>query len=177
VVVIPRSASGVTAEAELGLIIGETCKDVPERGAASVVAGVTPVLDFTAEDAIRQNPRYIPWAKGFDDFFAFGPAMHVLTPTVWTRLPAMRVTTVHNGVPIASDQISNMKMSPAQLVQHFSAGRTLEAGAVICCGTPGAVRVSDGDTVEARITNLGILKVSIRSHTWQHQNNKGPSNE
>lgn len=162
VVVIPKTAAGATAEAELGLVVGRTCKDVSEDEAASVVAGFTALLDFTAEESIRQNPRYIPWAKGFDDFFAFGPSVKVATPELWARLPATTISTVHNGRLIAEDEVKNMLASPQRLIEYFSTGRTLEAGSVICCGTPGAVRVSKGDTVEARVSGIDDLQVHIR---------------
>src|SRR5699024_7663064 len=72
---LPPQSERVTAEAELGLVIGVECKNVGRDEWRSVVAGVTTVLDMTAEDIIRENPRYIPWAKGFDTFCSVGPQL------------------------------------------------------------------------------------------------------
>jgi hypothetical protein len=38
-----------------------------------VVAGFTTVLDMTAEDILRRNPRFLTRSKSFDTFFSFGP--------------------------------------------------------------------------------------------------------
>ena len=75
---LPEQSQRVTAEAELGLVIGREAKNVSEVEASSVVAGFTTILDITADDVLRKNPRYLTRAKSFDTFFSFGP--HLLTP-------------------------------------------------------------------------------------------------
>jgi 2-keto-4-pentenoate hydratase/2-oxohepta-3-ene-1,7-dioic acid hydratase in catechol pathway len=60
----------VTGEAELGLIIGREAKNVSEEEAPSLVAGLTTILDVTAEDILRKDPRYLTRAKSFDTFLA-----------------------------------------------------------------------------------------------------------
>ncbi len=69
---LPGQSGWVTAEAELAVIVGRVAKDVPEREVPSVVAGFTTVLDMTAEDILRKNPRYLTRANGFDTFFSVG---------------------------------------------------------------------------------------------------------
>jgi 2-keto-4-pentenoate hydratase/2-oxohepta-3-ene-1,7-dioic acid hydratase in catechol pathway len=59
----------VTAGAQLAVIICREAKDVPEEDAPSVVAGFMTVLDMTAGDILRRNPRYLIRAKCFDTFF------------------------------------------------------------------------------------------------------------
>ena len=51
-IVIPSESKRVTAEAELGLIIGKRCKHVREDDVASVIFGYVPILDMTAEDIL-----------------------------------------------------------------------------------------------------------------------------
>ena len=70
---LPEQSKRVTAEAELGLIIGREAKNVSEEEVPSVVAGLTTILDMTAEDILQKNPRYLTRAKSFDTFFSFGP--------------------------------------------------------------------------------------------------------
>jgi 2-keto-4-pentenoate hydratase/2-oxohepta-3-ene-1,7-dioic acid hydratase in catechol pathway len=74
-IVLPDQSERVPAEAELTLVIGREAKNVPEEDAPSVVAGFTTVLDTTAEDILRRNPRYLTRAKSFDTFFSFGPEL------------------------------------------------------------------------------------------------------
>jgi 2-keto-4-pentenoate hydratase/2-oxohepta-3-ene-1,7-dioic acid hydratase in catechol pathway len=154
---LPPQSKRVTAEAELGLIIGAKCRSVARDDWRSVVAGVTTVLDMTAEDVIRENPRYIPWAKGFDTFCSIGPVLVTLDELDDDALASVRITTVRNGEKIASATPSDMKYDLAYLVEYFTAGRTLEPGTVICTGTPGAAVINAGDTLQAVVEHVGTL--------------------
>lgn len=158
-ILLPGQSQRVTAEAELGVIIGTTCRDVPPEDAPSVIFGYTTVLDMTAEDAIRVNPRHIPWAKAFDTFCSLGP--WVVTPDEIPDLSAVRTSTVVNGETIASNQVSAMMYDPYWLVGYFSGGMVLEAGSVIATGTPGAGVIKDGDVVEALVHGVGHLRNTV----------------
>ncbi|MFE5797080.1 fumarylacetoacetate hydrolase family protein [Streptomyces sp. NPDC056503] len=160
-ILLPRQSDRVTAEAELGVVIGRDCKDVSPEDAPSVVFGFTTVLDMTAEDAIRVNPRYIPWAKGFDTFCSLGP--WVVTPDEIPDLSSVRISTIVGGRTIASNQVSAMMRDPYWQVAHFSGGMTLEAGSVIATGTPGAGVIRDGDVVEAVVEGVGHLRNTARA--------------
>ena len=159
---LPAQSKRVTAEAELGLIIGAACKNVSRNNWRSVVAGVTAVLDMTAEDVIRENPRYIPWAKGFDTFCSVGPLLVTLDELSDDALESVRIATVRNGETIASATPSDMKYDLGYLVEYFTAGRTLKPGTVICTGTPGAAVISPGDTVQAVVEHVGTLTHPVR---------------
>jgi 2-keto-4-pentenoate hydratase/2-oxohepta-3-ene-1,7-dioic acid hydratase in catechol pathway len=161
---LPAQSTRVTAEAELGLIIGTSCKNVSRENWRSVVAGATAVLDMTAEDVIRENPRYIPWAKGFDTFCSVGPVLVTLDELSDDRLQSIRITTVRNGETIATATPSDMKYDLGYLVEYFTAGRTLKPGTVICTGTPGAAVINAGDTVQAVVECVGTLTHPVR---WQ----------
>ncbi len=113
----------MTAEAELGVIIGRTAKNVSEEEAPSVVAGFTAVLDMTAEDVLRKNPRYLTRAKSFDTFFSFGP--HLVTPDEVGDLGDLEVATVVNGAVRRENVVSNMTFSPYELVAFHSRVITL----------------------------------------------------
>lgn len=159
---LPTQSKRVTAEAELGLVISRTCKNVTRDDWRSVVAGVIAVLDLTAEDVIRENPRYIPWAKGFDTFCSLGPVLVSLDEFSDDALDAIGITTVRNGEKIASATPAEMKYDLGYLVEYFSAGRTLRPGTVICTGTPGAAVISPGDVVQAVVEHVGTLTHPVR---------------
>jgi 2-keto-4-pentenoate hydratase/2-oxohepta-3-ene-1,7-dioic acid hydratase in catechol pathway len=159
-VVLPAQSERVTAEAELAVIIGREAKDVPEEEAPSVVAGFTTVLDMTAEDILRRNPRYLTRAKSFDTFFSFGP--HLLTPDVVGELGDLEVATVLNGEVRSANTVSNMMFSPLWLVSFHSKVMTLLPGDVISTGTPGAVEVRAGDVAECRISSFESLSNPVR---------------
>ncbi|MFE1174835.1 fumarylacetoacetate hydrolase family protein [Streptomyces sp. NPDC058773] len=159
---LPAQSDRVTAEAELGLVIGTECKNVRREQWRSVIAGVTAVLDLTAEDVIRENPRYIPWAKGFDTFCSVGPQLVTLDEFDDEALRATRVSTVRNGQVVASAPVAEMKYDLAYLVEYFSAGRTLTPGTVICTGTPGAALIEPGDTITSLVEGVGSLSHSVK---------------
>jgi len=152
---LPEDIGRVTAEAELAVVIGRRAKDVTEEEAPSVVAGFTTVLDMTAEDILRKNPRYLTRAKSFDTFFSFGPQL--LTPDEVEEVAALEVATVLNGEVRRKNTVSNMTFSPYRLVSFHSRVMTLLPGDVISTGTPGAVEVRPGDVAECRIGGFGPL--------------------
>ncbi len=159
---LPSQSARVTAEAELGLVIGVECKNVRRESWRSVVAGITGVLDMTAEDAVRENPRYIPWSKGFDTFCSIGPVFVTLDEFGEGSLDSVRISTVRNGETIASATPAAMKYDLGYLVEYFSAGRTLSAGTVICTGTPGAAAIKPGDSIQAVVEHVGTLAHRVR---------------
>ncbi len=154
-VVLPTQSERVTAEAELAVIIGREAKDVPEEDAPSVVAGFTTVLDMTAEDILRRNPRYLTRSKSFDTFFSFGPEL--VTPDEVADVDALELSTVLNGEVRRTNTVSNMTFSPWWLVSFHSRVMTLLPGDVISTGTPGAVVIEEGDVAECRITGFEPL--------------------
>jgi 2-keto-4-pentenoate hydratase/2-oxohepta-3-ene-1,7-dioic acid hydratase in catechol pathway len=157
---IPLQSSRTTAEAELGLVIGRPCKNVERRDWLQSVAGFTTVIDMTAEDILRQNPRYLTMSKSFDTFFSFGPQL--VTPDEIENPFNLRVSTVINGQVHAENVVSNMTFPPDHLVSFHSRVMTLLPGDIISTGTPGAVPIKDGDTVECRVTGLAPLTNSVR---------------
>lgn len=157
---IPTASERTTAEAELGIIIGRKCRHVERADWLKVVAGFTAVIDMTAEDILRQNPRYLTLAKSFDTFFSFGPA--VLTPEEVSDVSRLEVATVINGQERAANTVANMTFPPDFLVAFHSRAMTLLPGDIISTGTPGAAVIRDGDVVEARITGFPRLSNPVR---------------
>jgi 2-keto-4-pentenoate hydratase/2-oxohepta-3-ene-1,7-dioic acid hydratase in catechol pathway len=158
---LPEQSGRVTAEAELAVIVGRRAKDISEEEAPSVVAGLTTVLDMTAEDILRRNPRYLTRAKSFDTFFSFGP--HLVTPDEVGEIEKLEVATVLGGEVRRKNTVSNMIFSPWSLVSFHSKVMTLLPGDVICTGTPGAVEIRDGDIVECRMSSFAPLSNPVRS--------------
>ncbi len=152
---LPGGIGRVTAEAELAVVIGKEAKNVSEDEAPSVVAGFTTVLDMTAEDILRKNPRYLTRAKSFDTFFSFGPEL--VTADEVGEVDALEVATVLNGEVRRKNTVSNMTFSPYRLVSFHSQVMTLLPGDVISTGTPGAVGIEPGDVAECRIGGFGPL--------------------
>jgi 2-keto-4-pentenoate hydratase/2-oxohepta-3-ene-1,7-dioic acid hydratase in catechol pathway len=146
---IPVQSEKTTGEAELAVIYGKKCKDVEEKDWLSVVAGFTTVIDMTAEDILRLNPRYLTRAKNFDTFLSLGSIL--VTPDEIEDVKKLKVSTVINGEIYAQNFVSNMTFSPDYLVSFHSKVSTMLPGDIISTGTPRAVHINDGDIVECRI--------------------------
>ncbi len=157
---LPEQSERVTAEAELGVVIGRTCRNVSVREAMSYVAGVCLILDMTAEDMVVKNPRYLTRAKNFDTFFSFGPELITLDEV--PELSRLVVGTYKNGSLCRENVVSNMAFPPDYLVSFHSHVATLYAGDIISTGTPGAAVIQDGDIAECRIDGLGSLANPVR---------------
>lgn len=154
-----EESARVTAEAELGVVIGRTCRDVDEADFADVVAGFVPIIDMTAEDVLRRNPRFLTRAKSYDTFLVVGP--WVSCPADPSRLDDVTVRTVVNDEVVAENTLEHMLFSPPELVAFHSRVMTLEPGDVISTGTPGAGVIEDGDVVRAEIDGVGTVKSDV----------------
>ncbi len=157
---IPTRSERTTAEAELGVVIGKRCRNVPRDDWLSVVAGFTAIIDMTAEDILRRNPRYLTRSKSFDTFFSFGPEL--VTPDEVADVAALEIATVLNGRVHAADTVAHMTYPPDFLVAFLSDGMTLTPGDVISTGTPGAAPVAHADRVACRITGFEPLENPVR---------------
>jgi 2-keto-4-pentenoate hydratase/2-oxohepta-3-ene-1,7-dioic acid hydratase in catechol pathway len=152
---IPTLSEKTTAEAELGLVIGRRCKDVPREKWLDVVAGFTTILDMTAEDILRQNPRYLTMSKSFDTFFSFGPQL--VTPDEVDDVLRLKVSTVINGRVHAENSVDHMTFPPDVLIAYHSKVMTLLPGDILSTGTPGAVHIRHGDQMTCRIAGFESL--------------------
>ena len=164
-ILLPHQSSHTTAEGELGIVIGRQGRHIDPSAWLDHVAGFTTILDMTAEDILRQNPRYLTVSKSFDTFFSIGPVL--VTPDELQDVAALNVSTVHNGGVHAQNSVANMTFSPQFLVVFLSEVMTLQPGDIISTGTPGAVAVKDGDVVECHISGFHPLKntvVDLKTH-------------
>ncbi|MEJ2287325.1 MAG: fumarylacetoacetate hydrolase family protein [Deinococcales bacterium] len=153
---LPAVSHRVTAEAELALILGRRTRDLTSDDALEAVFGYTTVLDMTAEDILRVNPRFLTRAKSFDGFFSFGPV--VVTRDEIADLAALTVRIELGGEPGPANQVRNMTYGPAELIAFHSHGMTWEPGDILSTGTPGAVPIAPGDEVTCRIDGIGVLR-------------------
>jgi 2-keto-4-pentenoate hydratase/2-oxohepta-3-ene-1,7-dioic acid hydratase in catechol pathway len=150
----------VTAEAELGVLVGRECKGVDEREASDVVAGYLPVIDMTAEDILQRNPRFLTRAKSFDTFLVPGPVITV--PEDSLELADLTVRTEVNGTVEAENSVANMLFPPAEIVAFHSDVMTLQPGDLFSTGTPGAAKIEPGDSVRASVESIGSVEAPVR---------------
>ncbi len=161
---LPPESLRVTAEAELGIIIGRTAWQVDEADALDHIAAVVCILDQTAEDILQRNPRFLTRSKNFPTFLALGAEVVTLDEVRDPEqgLNHLRVGTWINGALHRDNVVADMAFDPAALVAFHSRVFPLQPGDVISTGTPGAVVVEDGDVAECRIEGVGTLVNPVR---------------
>jgi 2-keto-4-pentenoate hydratase/2-oxohepta-3-ene-1,7-dioic acid hydratase in catechol pathway len=162
-IILPRSAPDeVDYEAELAVVIGRTCRRVPEQDALDVVAGFTCANDVTARDCQKRIDRQWTRAKGFDTFCPLGPVM--VTPDE-LDCQNLRIESRLNGRVMQSSSTADMIFSVRRLIAYLSEQFTLLAGTVILTGTPEGVGVGrtppvflrEGDEITIQIEGIGEL--------------------
>lgn len=162
---IPEMSEKTTGEAELGIVFGKQCRGVSRDNWREVICGFISIIDMTAEDILRRNPRNLTQSKSFDSFISLGPIL--VTPDEVPEVNELTVKTVINGKIHAENQVSNMTFPPDFLVSYHSKIMTHLAGDILSTGTPGAVHIRDGDTVECHIEGFEPLinpVIDLKTH-------------
>jgi len=148
-------AGKIAYEGELGIVIGRRCKDVSRAEAAGYIFGYTCVNDVTAADVLNETPDFAQWcrSKGYDTFGCIGPVI-----ATQLDLNQTRIVTRLGGSERQNYPVSDMIMSPSDLVSRLSHDMTLMPGDVIACGTSlGIGSIRDGTAVEVYIDGIGSL--------------------
>jgi 2-keto-4-pentenoate hydratase/2-oxohepta-3-ene-1,7-dioic acid hydratase in catechol pathway len=154
-------------EAELVVVIGRTCRHVPEDRAQEVIAGYCVGCDYSVRDWQRATPTMI-MGKGFDTHAPFGPWL--TTPDAVPDLEQLGVRCWVNGILMQDGQAGDMIFTIPQMIAHLTAAMTLLPGDVIFTGTPAGVGVArtpplfmkDGDVVTCEIDLLGRIEQIIQ---------------
>lgn len=151
-IALPWQSEQVEHEAELAVVIGRLCRDVPEERVPEVVLGYTCANDVTARDLQRTDGQW-GRAKGFDTFCPLGPWIETDLDIDDAAIEC-RV----NGEVRQSGSTGDMVRDVAELVSWVSSVMTLLPGDVILTGTPAGVGpLAAGDEVSVTIDGLGTL--------------------
>ncbi len=156
VISYPAQTWEVHHEAELAVIVGRLCRDLPVERAQEAILGYACANDVTARDLQRFDTQPAR-AKGFDTFCPLGP--WITTGIDWSDL-AIECTV--NGQVRQSSRTSLMERSVPELLAFVSSVMTLLPGDVILTGTPAGVGpIVPGDEVTVHIENLGELTNAV----------------
>ena len=157
-VTLPPGKDRVDYEAELGVVIGEQCRNVAEEDVDDVIAGYTCVNDVSNRDDQRQEQNWIR-GKAFDNAAPIGP---VVADPEHLKDDA-RIELRQNGEVKQESTIDNLIYGIPRLVSEITEYLTLEEGDVIATGTTSGVGpLADGDTVEVEIEGVGTLEHYVR---------------
>lgn len=152
VIAYPSVSTNVHYEAELAVVIGRLCREVPVERAHEVVLGYTCANDVTARD-LQNAEKQWGRAKGFDTFCPLGPWIETqLDPT------DLAVTCTVNGDLRQAGRTAQMITGIPQLIAHITEAMTLLPGDVILTGTPAGVGpLVPGDEVSVTVEGVGTL--------------------
>jgi 2-keto-4-pentenoate hydratase/2-oxohepta-3-ene-1,7-dioic acid hydratase in catechol pathway len=150
---IPLWAGRIDYEGELAVVIGKTCRNIPEEKAQSVIFGLTCLNDVTARDLQNRDGQWTR-SKSFDTFCPLGP---------WIlksgEARGRRIETRLNGRVVQAASTDMMIFPVGRLISHISRFATLRPGDVVATGTPAGVGpMLPGDVVEVEIEGIGTLK-------------------
>ncbi|MEU9124243.1 fumarylacetoacetate hydrolase family protein [Streptomyces sp. NPDC048506] len=152
----PSFSQEVHHEAELAVVIGRMCREVPRERAKDVILGYTCANDVTARD-VQQREKQWARAKGFDSSCPLGPWVETeLDPSDIAAGLAIQCTV--NGEQRQLGRTSDMVRPIEDLIVHITEAMTLLPGDVILTGTPAGVGpLNVGDEVAVTIEGIGTL--------------------
>lgn len=160
-IVIPPAVTQCDYEAELGVVIGRTVKDVSKENALEAVAGYVVANDVSARDLQFSDGQ---WTRGKspDTFCPVGP----LVPAADVPDPhALRIRAILNGEVMQDSSTANLIFTIDEVVSYVSRTSTLEEGDLILTGTPAGVGVFrdpqrllvPGDEVTIEVEGVGSI--------------------
>jgi len=157
----PAMADRIDFEAELAIVIGRICKEVPRERAEDVIFGYTVANDVTARPLQKVDGQWTR-AKSFDTFCPLGPWIET------DFIPGdQKIETRVNGELKQSEPLSSMIFKIPQIIEFVTSVMTLLPGDVILTGTPAGIGpMPAGAEVEISIDGIGSLvnKVSARAN-------------
>ena len=148
----PVFSQDVQHEAELAIVIGRLCSQVPRERVHECILGYTCANDVTARDAQKAEGQWAR-AKGFDTSCPIGPWIETeLDPS------DLALTCTLNDELKQAGRTSQMMRGVEELVAFISEAMTLLPGDVILTGTPAGVGpMQVGDRVSVSIEGIGTL--------------------
>lgn len=160
---VPSEVNQLDYEAELGVVIGWSARDVSVSSALDFVLGYTCVNDVSARDIHLPEGQ---WTRGksFDTFCPVGP--HIVTADEIPDPQNLRISSRVDGVIRQNDTTANMVFAVDELVAFISRDTTLNPGDLICTGTPAGVAFGEnpprwlqpGSLVTIDIESIGTLE-------------------
>ena len=159
VIRLPSQSRRVDYEAELAIVIGKKCRNVPEKDVKKYVKGFTCLDDVTARDLQKKDGQWTR-AKSFDTFCPIGPKV-----VSWKDFNPnnLKIQTFLNGKIKQDSNTNQFIFSVEEIVSFVSSVMTLLPGDIISTGTPAGIGpMKKGDIVEVRIEKIGSLVNSVR---------------
>lgn len=142
-------------EAELGIIIGKECRDLPRERWHEAVFGYACLLDMV----VRGREERV-FRKAYDTFCPVGP--WIVTADEVEQPDALSMKLWVNGELRQAANTRDLVLDIPGMIATASAVMTLYPGDIIATGTPeGVGPVQDGDTIRIVIEGVGEMNVPV----------------
>ncbi len=150
-------------EAELGVIIGQSGKNIPIEQAYDHVFGYTCLNDVSARDLQSNHSQFFK-GKSLDGACPMGP--WIVTADEIADPHQLHIICRVNGVTKQDSNTGHMIFRIPDIIAILSRGMTLDTGDIIATGTPSGVGfarkppefLKPGDVVEVEIEKIGVLR-------------------
>lgn len=160
-VIIPWGSRKTDWEVELGVVIGDVARRVPEERALDHVAGYLVVNDLSEREFQLEHGGQWVKGKSCDTFGPIGPMVVTTDEIPHPQMLSMWLEV--NGRRYQNGSTADMIFGVAHLVSYISRYMTLMPGDIISTGTPAGVGLGQrpptylkaGDVVELGIDGLG----------------------
>lgn len=155
---MPWQSERVDHEAELGIVMGRTARNVRREHASEYILGYTIGNDVTARDLQQRDGQWTR-AKGFDSFCPLGPwIVNDFEPH------DQAIVCTVDGEVRQSSTLDHMERDVFEIIEFVSGVMTLLPGDVILTGTPAGISpMKDGQFVTVTIDGLGALTNPVRA--------------
>jgi len=162
----PKVSEKLDYEAELGVVIGKTCRYISEADALGAVAGYCVVNDVTARDWQRMTPQWT-LSKSFDSHGPIGPWIATADEIPDPQSLSMRLFV--NGDLRQQTSTALMAFNVAAQISHLSKVMTLKPGDILATGTSAGagwgrdppVFLQPGDIVRVEIDQIGHIENTV----------------
>lgn len=166
IAVDPSVTSFLDYEVELAVVLGKGGRDIPEATAFEHIFGFTIANDLTARDLQRRHDQWFK-GKSLDGTLPLGPWVVDAEEIGDPRTLLLRLDV--NGETRQQSSVDMMIFDIPTIIAELSRGLTLEAGDVICTGTPSGVgyamqpprALQPGDVVTCEIDRIGTLRTTV----------------
>jgi 2-keto-4-pentenoate hydratase/2-oxohepta-3-ene-1,7-dioic acid hydratase in catechol pathway len=150
---IPERNADIEHEIELGIVIEEQCRSVPETEAMEVVKGFTAANDISNRDQ-QWNEQNNVRGKSFDNAAPIGPT--ITTPDEVPEDASLELRV--NGTVRQRSTRNELIFSVPEIISEITDHMTLESGDIILTGTPeGVGPLEAGDEIEVDIEGIPTL--------------------
>ncbi|WP_306754678.1 fumarylacetoacetate hydrolase family protein [Paracoccus actinidiae] len=154
---LPPDSSTTDWEVELGIVIGNGGRDIPQDRAADHIAGYCLINDISERDWQLRRGGTWDKGKGYDGFGPIGPWL-VTADEIPDPL-ALRLWLDVDGHRYQDGTTATMVFGPLEIVAYASRFTTLHPGDVIATGTPPGVGMGQKPPVylqRGQVMRLGI---------------------